>query len=525
MKAINIDCKNKTATISKKNVNKNVNTFKDTDISFNFTKLYIKLNKNLIKDLFKNIDSIIVEDFDSFLSINELINYNKVKFTLDTSLTEEVIEQLLKNKELKKIECYFIPEKYIHIFANKNISIIFNKISEFTNSFVKNNKLNNLQNIYYKKVISFYNEIDIYKNIDSFLKINKSLNIINLYYFSMDSLNYLVNKLCEYDFYDVDIFIYQNDENISDLKLFSKELKNLNKRYSHGNDKLIRIIYSDNFFRNNIFKELSLNVLKVSMVLILYMGGVFMVSDRYHEYIAALNLRILENTLASNENEIQIDEIVDTEENDNNVEENNEPDDTIIEEPQEDDSYNMPYNFNTLLDINKDVVGWIRINNTDVNYPVTQGYDNDYYLVHDIYNNWSGTGWVFMDYRNNRYDLDKNTIIYGHNLRSGLMFGTLKKTIYYDWYSNPENHYITFNTINKEMKWHIFSMYQTDYTNDYLTTEFYDEEDFMNFISMICSRSFYDFGVKIKPTDKILTISTCTGSNNRRLAIHAVLEE
>ena len=103
------------------------------------------------------------------------------------------------------------------------------------------------------------------------------------------------------------------------------------------------------------------------------------------------------------------------------------------------------------------------------------------------------------------------------------MFGDLTFATSRWWYTNPQNQIITFNTLDKEMKWRIFSVYRTDYTTDYLKTNFYNDEQFMEFVNLIKGRSINDFNVNVKPGDKILTLSTCTGSNNRRLVIHAVL--
>ena len=127
-----------------------------------------------------------------------------------------------------------------------------------------------------------------------------------------------------------------------------------------------------------------------------------------------------------------------------------------------------------------------------------------------------------MDYRNDSTNLSKNTIIYGHNTRSGYMFGDLKNALDSGWYTSPNNQIITFNTLNKEMKWKIFSVYRSDAVTDYLKIDFYNDEQFMNYINTSKSKSIYDFKVDVKFTDKILTLSTCSG-NNRRLVVQAAL--
>src|SRR5699024_2819623 len=133
----------------------------------------------------------------------------------------------------------------------------------------------------------------------------------------------------------------------------------------------------------------------------------------------------------------------------------------ILSDDEEEDSNpysNIPTSLETLVSLNSDTVGWLSINNTKVNYPVTQSGDNDYYLNRDFYERRTANGWIFMDYRNDAVNLSKNTIIYGHALLSGYMFGDLRTMIKSSWYKNKNNLLITFNTLGKEMKWEIFSI-------------------------------------------------------------------
>ena len=127
-----------------------------------------------------------------------------------------------------------------------------------------------------------------------------------------------------------------------------------------------------------------------------------------------------------------------------------------------------------------------------------------------------------MDYRNNAKDLNQNTIIYGHNIKTGIMFGTLKYALNSSWYKKPSNQIITFNTKEKNMKWQIFSIYKIKATEDYLKTEFSSDEEFTNFIKMIKERSIHDFGIDITAKSKILTLTTCHNHTSRHV-VHAVL--
>ena len=176
-----------------------------------------------------------------------------------------------------------------------------------------------------------------------------------------------------------------------------------------------------------------------------------------------------------------------------------------------------------LKKINKETKGYLVVNNTEISYPVVQHSDNNYYLKHDIYKRKTSMGWLYFDYRNHVPKLDDNTIIYGHSMLNGTMFGTLKKTLNSTWRKNENNMIISLTTDSGELKFRIFSIYKVDYTTDYLRVKFKSTEEKENFIKLIKGRSNYKSNVEVGVDDKILTLSTCTGGNNRRLVVHAVL--
>jgi sortase B len=177
----------------------------------------------------------------------------------------------------------------------------------------------------------------------------------------------------------------------------------------------------------------------------------------------------------------------------------------------------------SLLAINDETVGWISIKNTNVDYPVVQHKDNDFYLTRDFYKKKAYSGWIFMDYRNNYYDFNDNTIIYGHNRYSnGTMFGTLSRTSEKDWYEDEDNLIITYDTLFGTTKWEIFSTYKILVTSDYLEIKFSNDDKRLEFYNMLKDRSTHDFGVELTADDKILTLSTCYKSN-QRYVVHARL--
>lgn len=480
------------------------------EIAFYYTSKYIKENKEQVKNTLKDINTTVYKDEYSYFVLNKIIESETIIFDYKDSLSTRVLESLLKNKHLKKIECYFIPSDYLHKFSERNISVIFNNDYSFDSNFVLYNGFNNLKDIYYTRSINFYSRKEIFNNLDYFLNVNKSLKVINLYYYSKESVKYIIDKLEEKKKYDVNIFIYQNLDNNELITRDLNYLKKLNKMSVNQ----VKIIYEEEYFKNTIFKVLTFNGVKIILVFLVYVGLILMLSNAYHEYMAAIEVRKIELSLLE-ASLLEVDEI----------------DDVTIEEPieepavlpeEENEPYSdMPTSLEVLRNINPNTVGWIKVNNTKVNYPVVQGIDNEHYLNYDFYENYMISGWVFMDYRVSNDPLVRNTIIYGHNMRSGLMFGSLQSTTDYDWYTNPENQIITFNTFDGEQKYKIFSIYRVDTTSDYLRVSFQNDKNFIDFTNMVKERSVYDFGVTINNDDNILTLSTCS-SNNRKLVIHAV---
>ena len=187
---------------------------------------------------------------------------------------------------------------------------------------------------------------------------------------------------------------------------------------------------------------------------------------------------------------INVEEIQDTE--------NTEIIEPVIEVPKENpywDYINMNMinvDFNGLKRTNPDVVGWLKVNGTNINYPFVQSSDNDYYLTHSFNKSYNGAGWVFLDYRNNGTN-NKNTIIYAHGRSNKTMFGTLKNVLNNGWLNNTNNYVIKISTETENSLWQIFSVYRIPTTSDYLQTNFNDETEYQNFLDMIKDRSSHNF--------------------------------
>ena len=180
-------------------------------------------------------------------------------------------------------------------------------------------------------------------------------------------------------------------------------------------------------------------------------------------------------------------------------------------------------NFDDLKAINKDTVGWLIVNNTNINYPFVQTNNNDYYLTHSFDKSRNNAGWVFADYRNDFSNLDFNTVIYAHGRKDKVMFGSLTNALEPSWYTNLDNQLIQLSTLNFNSLWQVFSVYKIEAESYYITTSFSTNEIKESFIKMMKQRSIYDFGIDVNANDKILTLSTCYNNNGIRMVVQAKL--
>ena len=175
-----------------------------------------------------------------------------------------------------------------------------------------------------------------------------------------------------------------------------------------------------------------------------------------------------------------------------------------------------------LKEKNSDTVGWINVNNTNINYPFVQTKDNSYYLNHSFDKKYNEAGWVFLDYRNNNDLNNKNTILYAHSRLDKTMFGSLSKVLKSSWYNNKDNHIIRLSTDTENTLWQIFSVYKIPEESYYITTNFNNNEEYNKFLNTIKQRSIHNFNTNLDTNDKIRTLSTCY-SDTERTVVHAKL--
>ena len=179
--------------------------------------------------------------------------------------------------------------------------------------------------------------------------------------------------------------------------------------------------------------------------------------------------------------------------------------------------------FNSLKSQNSDAIAYIKVNNTNINYVAVKGTDNSYYLNHNFEKKHNVAGWIFIDYHNNVDGLDKNLIIYGHNTKDGSMFGTLKKILTKDWYTNEDNRKVVLVTEAGTYYYEVFSVYSVVAEDYYINTVFSSDDEFEKFVTTLKGRSIYNYGTEVSGKDKILTLSSCTGGGKKRIVLHAKL--
>ena len=185
-----------------------------------------------------------------------------------------------------------------------------------------------------------------------------------------------------------------------------------------------------------------------------------------------------------------------------------------------------PVDFVKLKKQNADIYAWINIPGTSVDYPVLRREDdNSYYLNHTVDEKKSIYGSIYTENYNDTDFADFNTVIYGHNMKNGTMFGTLKK--YRDKTFFEQNQYINVYMPGRIMKYQIFAAYVWDNRHILLSLDFSNEDIREAYIDMILSTRKMNANINsdlpVTKDDRIITLSTCTGNDEERYLVQGVL--
>ena len=182
-----------------------------------------------------------------------------------------------------------------------------------------------------------------------------------------------------------------------------------------------------------------------------------------------------------------------------------------------------PIDFDQLGEINPAIIGWIRIGALEKSYPVAQAKDNSFYLHRTFEKQDNFAGCIFLNCDNSRFFTDQNSIVYGHNMKNGSMFGTLKNFTNQETYD--KNPYFWIFTPQYIYQYQIFSCSIVSKIGDPYRTRF-TTKDFDAFLKKCVESSQVDaHGLKPDTDDRIVTLSTCTGDESTRFIAQGVLRQ
>ena len=191
---------------------------------------------------------------------------------------------------------------------------------------------------------------------------------------------------------------------------------------------------------------------------------------------------------------------------------------------QEESTPQIVVDFESLLAMNEDVIGWIHFEEPSIiSYPIAQGVDNRQYLHTSLEGEYLTAGTIFVDYQNDDDFRDENTVIYGHNMKNGSMFGKLRK--FREKAFCEENPYFYIYTVDgREIKYQIFAVKVVEDTSDTYDKIYVDKEEFQEYIDKIYKNALYTSDkVSVTAEDRIVTLSTCVGVETERLVVYGVV--
>ena len=508
----------KLSFLNRKKLNTEYKNMLNTNVISNdelvFSDEYIKENYKIIatflSELIKTyqLTTLSFQNLDVaalfFPILHKIKSISIINFESEEVLPYKFCEKILKCPNIKFVSAQYIPpymfellDKYGTIPESRNEIL-------FTSNFMELNGLSTYYSLFYKYTVylDFPLSSEDLNDFRTFCKINRHLRVIHINVPNKFNLEEIIYILKEYKHKNIKVIIHGDVHDIELIEYLKKNNKAIKKKYKIT----LKLGYSEKYIQNNLAKETNNTILRMCGLLMLsiaILSSVYIFFDNYKsmKQVAKIQEEIQNIIIATDPEEII-----------NQIESNN--DKVVVNDY-----------IAALTSVNSDAVGWLKVNNTNIDYAILQTDNNEYYLNYNIYKEKDPNGWLFLDYENHTDEIDDNIIIYGHNRYvNGVMFGTLHKALYKDWYTNPENQIIRYDTMYGSYKYQIFSIYTVVTTNDYITTNFLSDEAKMNFLNTIKSRSIYDFGIDLDLNSKVITLSTCQ-SDTTRLVVHGVLIE
>jgi sortase B len=178
--------------------------------------------------------------------------------------------------------------------------------------------------------------------------------------------------------------------------------------------------------------------------------------------------------------------------------------------------------FAALAQKNSEIVGWIYIPDSKVDYPMVKGTDNSFYVSHTFEKKANGAGAIFLDWKNSGDFSDRNTVIYGHHMKNGSMFAALVEYKNPDYFNSHRTIYLY--TPQGVYTATVFSAYVDVATGPQTTISFANDAEFLSFVETMRNQSITRADTPIGAEDRIITLSTCTYEyDDARFIVQAVL--
>lgn len=263
-----------------------------------------------------------------------------------------------------------------------------------------------------------------------------------------------------------------------------------------------------------------IGVLLLIVSLSLFATGGFLLYDKMQSYEEtdeiykqitddAININLSDINITSDMTDKEIQEEIDKKKNE------------IVEKIQSDENF-TEFTIDWEQFKGKNVVGWVKLGRM-INYPIVQAEDNSYYLTHTVNGNFNHNGSIFMSAANDKYFRDKNTVIYGHNLKSGQMFGCLK---FYEEEGYGATSFCIYMPDGTKHTYDFFSVAEVKDEGTAYKLNFKNTEDYKKYQEFLKENAQYETGIKPNTDKQIVTLSTCrsTGSSQGWRVIVAGIE-
>lgn len=200
--------------------------------------------------------------------------------------------------------------------------------------------------------------------------------------------------------------------------------------------------------------------------------------------------------------------LVELEESMKQVQDNPETDEQYLPDEEASDDTASEDRFSVLSEVNSDVRAWIWQEGTCIDYPVVIGEDNTYYLNHLFNGEKNKLGCLFIDYRNNGDFSDRNTVIYGHNMKNGTMFHSI--TDYKDPAVYATRPTMTIYTPDGTYNLELFAGVIISGDEQFVKFDFSSEEEFLSYAEQLKENSTFESDVAVLPGDRLVTLCTCS---------------